>query len=147
MAKIKKDMSLYKNAIALTTLNSGLRTLINAIYDGTDEINIFGVGKKVKYFFNHTYSKDPETNGGNLGAGVSVLIYYQPSTQKEYDEYQVIDEAGFLSGRRRLAVRIETGRHPGYVDTFSFFTTNHPEKKKGITDNSYGNFTPIDLAR
>lgn len=147
MAKKLKDMSMYRNALKLSSLNTALATLINAIYQGTDEITVFGAQKTVKYFFNHGYDKDPDTNGGARPVGVTVLIYYQPASEAEYQNWQTIDESGFLSGRKRLAVRIEAGRYPDNIDTFSFYTTNHPNEKPGLRTNVYGVFTPIDPAK
>jgi hypothetical protein len=149
MPKRLKDMSGVKNAQALSGLSEPLRTLINAIYAGTEEISVWGAAKQVKYFLNHVYDKDPETKGA-LPGGVTVLIYYQPATQAEYDSWEVIDKhatGGFLSGRRRLAVRIEAGRHPAYIDTFSFYMTNHPKQQPGLRTNEYGAFTPINTAQ
>ncbi len=147
MAKKKKDMSGVKNAVKLSGLNAPLQGLINAIYDGTDQITVFDVGKKVNEFFNHGYDKDPATNGGGLATGIKVLIYYQPATQAEYNNWEVIDNAGFLSGRRRLAARIESGAHPDYMDSYSFYLTNHPNEKPGLRTNVYGQFTPVDPAK
>jgi hypothetical protein len=70
-----------------------------------------------------------------------VSIYYQPSTASEYNNYDVIDKAeGLLSGRRRLAVRVEN-------ETYSFYTTNHPKEDVRLRTNVYGVFTPIDPAK
>ena len=147
MTKKLKDMSMCRNAIKLSGLNEALRTLINAIFQETDNITVFGVGKKVKDFFNHGYDKDPNTNGGAVPTGVTVLIYYQPASMTEYNNYDTIDEAGFLSGRRRLAVRIEDSGYPSHDQLFSFYLTNHPREKPGLRTNVYGVFTPIDPAK
>jgi hypothetical protein len=136
-------MSLLKNAIALSSVNSGLRALITNIINQSNDSNIAsGAGAHTKKaFYNHGYDKDPATNGGKLGSGVSVDIYYQPSSAKEYDSYDVVDKAtGLLSGRRRLAVRVEN-------ETYSFYTTNHPQEDARLRTNAYGVFTPVNPAK
>jgi len=138
-----KDMSLYRNAVKLSSLGEGLKALVQAIIDESNESIIPTPGGKAakEKFLNHGYDKDPATNGGVLGGRVKVAIYYQPSTKREYDSYEVIDKAvGLLSGRRRLAVREED-------DTYSFYTTNHPSEQPGLRTNVYGVFTPIDPAK
>ena len=135
-----KDMSMCAQAAKLSELNAGLKALVNNIIDESNESNIqWGAGTaKKEAFFNHSYDKDPATNGGALGQGIAVSIYYQPSSEKEYNNYDVVDKAvGLLSGRRRLAVRVEN-------KTYSFYTTNHPKEKPGLRTNVYGVFTPID---
>lgn len=135
-----QDMSLYKTAIALSKLGEGVRTLVQNIINESNTTDIlWGGGTAGKAaFFNHSYDKDPATNGGKCSGTVSVSIYYQPSTKREYDAYEVVDkQVGLLSGRRRLAVRVENG-------LYSFYTTNHPQEKPGLRTNVYGVFTPID---
>lgn len=135
-----KDMSLVRNAVKLSTLNAGLRALVTNIINESNDTNIVTPGgtKSKAAFFNHGYDKDPATNGGPLGLGVTVSIYYQPSTQREYDNWEVVDKAvGLLSGRRRLAVRVENSE-------YSFYTTNHPQERPGLRTNVYGVFTPIE---
>jgi hypothetical protein len=136
-----KDMSLSKQAIKLSTLGAGLQALVNNIINESNDSDIkWGSGETAgkQAFFNHGYDKDPATNGGALGLNVKVSIYYQPSTKAEYDNFEVVDKAvGLLSGRRRLAVRVED-------ETYSFYTTNHPKEKPGLRTNVYGVFTPID---
>jgi len=136
-----KDMSLLKQAVKLTSLGAGLQALVNNIINESNESNIlWGKGGKAKkeQFFNHSYDKDPATAGGPLGLGVAVSIYYQPSSLAEYNKYEVIDKAvGLLSGRRRLAVRVEN-------EAYSFYTTSHPKEKPGLRTNVYQGFIPID---
>jgi hypothetical protein len=134
------DMSLRKDAQPLSGLGEGLKALIQNIIDQSNESNItWGAGTAGKQaFFNHNYDKDPSTNGGALPNGVTVQIYYQPSTKREYDAFEVVDkEVGLLSGRRRLAVRVQDSK-------YSFYMTNHPEEKPGLRTNVYGKFTPIN---
>ena len=136
------DMSLVRHAQALTSLSVGTQTLIANIIAQTDTSDIATPGGKgnKKAFFNHGYDKDPATNGGKLGLGATVSIYYMPANKKEYDDYEVIDKAvGMLSGRRRLAVRTEN-------DKTSFYTTGHP-KNEAIRSNTYTGFVPIDPKR
>ena len=138
-----KDMSLLKNAIPLSGTNAGLRALVTNIINQSNTSNIMsGAGAYAKQaFFNHGYDKDPATNGGKLGGGVTVDIYYQPSSAKEYESYDVVDKSvGLLSGRRRLAVRVEN-------ETYSFYTTNHPQQDARLRTNEYGVFTPINPAK
>jgi hypothetical protein len=125
------DMSLHKGAQPLSGLGQALRTLIDDILNDRPA---------AQHYFNHSYDKDPATNGGAKALDVDVSIYYQPATQKEYDTWQTIDEEGYLSGRRRLAVRIVSKK-------YSFYTTNHPQEKPGLRTNVYGVFTPIDPKR
>lgn len=136
-----QDMSFVKQAVKLTSLGAGLQALVSNIINESNDSNIkWGSGKEAAKdaFYNHSYNKDPSTNGGALSLAVKVSIYYQPSTKKEYDDYEVIDKAvGLLSGRRRLAVRVEN-------ETYSFYTTNHPKEAPGLRTNVYGVFTPID---
>jgi hypothetical protein len=136
-----KDMTLYKQAAKLSALGTGLQALVNNIINESNASNIqWGSGKVAakQAFFNHGYDKDPATNGGALGPGVQVSIYYQPSTANEYKNYDVIDKAvGLLSGRRRLAIRVES-------DTYAFYTANHPKEDARLRTNAYGVFTPID---
>lgn len=136
-----KDMSLLRQAIGLSKLGAGLQALVTNIINESNESNIrWGSGKLAtkQAFFNHGYDKDPATNGGILGPAVTVSIYYQPSTKNEYNNYDVVDrEVGLLSGRRRLAVRVEDG-------VYSFYTTNHPREDRRLRTNVYGVFTPID---
>jgi hypothetical protein len=139
-----KDMSLVKQASRLSGLGAGLQALVKNIINESNESDIAwgkdGTAKK-EQFFNHSYDKDPSTNGGALGLNVKVSIYYQPSSEKEYNSYEVVDKAvGLLSGRRRLAVRSEN-------DVYSFYTTNHPKEKPGLRTNVYGVFTPIDTTK
>ena len=140
-----KDMSNLRHAVALSgNVRSGTRALINAIIneDNTSKISAGGgavSGNKEK-FFNHLGTSDPSTNG-TLPLNVRVWIYYQPATEREYDNYEVVDKSvGLLSGRGRLAVREEGGK-------YSFWLTSHPKEKPGLRTNVYMNFTPIDPAR
>ena len=140
-----KDMSFVRHAQSLSSFNAGLRQLVQNVIDETNTSNISwagGVGNASKSkFFNHLYNRDPATNGGTLSINVTVHIYYQPATSREYDDYDVIDKSvGMLSGRRRLAVRIEN-------DEYSFYTTNHPNQRPGLRTNEYGVFTPIDTTK
>lgn len=139
MALELQDMSLHRNAVSLSSLRDAVRTLISNIIAGTNSLVYHG--KSTDYFFNHTYDKDPATNGGKLGLGTSVKIYYQPATDTEYNNWQVLDQAGCLSGRRRLAVRVDSSGKA------SFWMTNHPNEKPGLRTNVYGVFTPINPAR
>lgn len=132
-----QDMSLHKGAVPLSGLRAALKTLIDNIVGETNG-KVYH-GKTTDYFFNHAYDRDPSTNGGPLGLGVNVKIYYQPATDVEYNNWEVIDGAGCLSGRRRLAVRIESNKA-------SFWMTNHPKEKPGLRTNVYGLFTPINPA-
>lgn len=132
------DMSLYRNAQALSGLSAGLQALIGNIVAESNTAFLYGYGKDA--FFNHSYDKDPSTNGGKLGIGVRVKIYYQPANQREYNNYEVIDKSlGYRSGRRRLAVRCEG-------DKYSFYMTNHPKVTTVTNRNTYGIFTPINPA-
>jgi hypothetical protein len=134
-----KDMSLCRNAQALSGVGAGLQSLVNNIVAESNTGFHYGYGKDA--FFNHHYDKDPDTNGGKLGTGVTVKIYYQPATQKEYDNFEVIDKSlGHRSGRRRLAVRCQN-------DKYSFYMTNHPKTTTVTNKNTYGVFTPIDPAK
>lgn len=140
-----KDMSNLRHAVALSgNVRSGTRALIKAIIneDNTSKISAGGgavSGNKEK-FFNHLGTSDPSTNG-KLPLNVRVWIYYQPATEKEYDNYEVVDKSvGLLSGRGRLAVREEGGK-------YSFWLTSHPKEKPGLRTNVYMTFTPIDPAR
>ena len=139
MALDLQNMSLHRNAVSLSGLRGALQTLINNIVAGTN--NLVYHGKSTEYFFNHLYDKDPATNGGKLDLGTTVKIYYQPATDTEYNNWQVIDRAGCLSGRRRLAVRVDSGGKA------SFWMTNHPNEARGLRTNVYGLFTPIDPAK
>lgn len=139
------DMSLVKHAQALSSLSAGTQSLINNIINESNASDIQtpgGSGSKDK-FFNHAYNQDPKYQGRIApGAGVSVAIYYMPSNKNEYDNYNVIDkEVGMLSGRRRLAVRIEGG-------AVEFYTTGHPKSDdRDSRSNSYIGFTPVNTKR
>jgi hypothetical protein len=136
-----QDMSLYKNAIPLSQLNEGARTLVSNIINESNASNIAwgGGGRASKQaFFNHGYDKDPATNGGKLALHIEVSIYYMPSTAREYNRWDVVDSnEGLLSGRRRLAVRVEN-------EKYSFYTTSHPQEDPRLRTNVYGLFIPID---
>ena len=142
MPKTLVDMSFVKQAVKMSTLSVGAQTLINNIINDSNPSNINtpgGAASKDK-FFNHAYDKDPATNGGKLGSGVSVVVYYMPANKTEYDSYEVIDKAvGLLSGRRRLLTREEH-------DKWSFYMTSHPKEQPGLRTNAYGVFTPINTA-
>ena len=135
-----KNMSLCTHASKLSDLGGGLKALVNNIINESNESDIrcgSGETAKKEAFFNHSYDKDPATNGGALGPGLVVSIYYQPSSATKYNDWKVIDKAvGLLSGRRRLAVRVED-------ETYSFFTANHPNEDPRLRTNSY-QFIPID---
>jgi hypothetical protein len=139
------DMSGFKNAVKKNTLNAALQTLIDAIWAGAADLDIYGKNVPLKTFFNHGDNRDPASQGGATPGDVTVWIYYQPATQAEYNNYDTIDEAGFLSGRKRLAVRKEAGRCGG-DDLWSFYTTNHPKPGPTGKNNNYGAYTPIDMS-
>lgn len=139
MALDLQDMSLSKHAIALSSVNAALRTLINNLIAETNTTVYYG--KKTDYLFNHLYDKDPATNGGKLGTADRVKIYYQPATDREYNMGEVLDDAGCRSGRRRLALKIDSRGKA------SFYTTNHPNQARGLRTNEYGVFTPINPAK
>jgi hypothetical protein len=142
MVKKLADMSLKPNAVALTSLNAGSQALINNIINETNAANIgFGGGAgDVGKFFNHGYDKDPASGGGKVYSPTHVWIYYMPSTQSEYNNWQTVDYDGYWSGRRRLAVREEDGK-------WSFYTTSHPKEDVRLRTNVYGVFIPIDPTR
>jgi hypothetical protein len=137
-------MSLVRNAQALSSLSAGAQQLVANIIAESNASNVpsgGGLGDKQKYF-NHSYDKDPSTNGGKLSSGVKCAVYYMPSSTWEYNNWEVIDGAtGMLSGRRRLVVREEG-------DKLSFYTTSHPKNEKpGMRTNVYVVFVPIDTSR
>ncbi len=140
------DMSFERGALAMTSLSAGAQQLIRNIIDGANTSDIAtpgGKGSKDK-FFNHGYDKDPAYQGRSApGPKVTVSIYYMPSNQWEYDNYEVIDKAvGMLSGRRRLAVRMNE------QDKVAFYVTGHPKNEKpGLRTNVYTGFTPVDTKR
>jgi hypothetical protein len=133
VVKSYQNFSWTRAACPLSGLNANLRTLIADIYAGN---------ASAQTYFNHGYDKDPETRGA-VGGGSSVHIYYQPATGSE----DTISNDGVLSGRRRLAVKITTCDYPEQTAVYAFYLTNHPEKKPGLPDNSYGIFTPVDTSR
>lgn len=139
MALDLQDMSLTRHAVALSGLNAALRTLINNLIAETNTAVYFG--KTTDYFFNHPYNADPATNGGKLDVSATVRIYYQPATDREYGMGEVLDNAGCLSGRRRLALRTDSRGKA------SFWMTNHPKQSPGLRTNEYDKFTPIDPGR
>src|SRR5262245_50080102 len=140
------DMTFERGTLALSSLSPGAQGLIKNIIDESNTSDIAtpgGKGNKDK-FFNHGYDKDPLYQGRMApGPKVTVSIYYMPSNKWEYDNYEVIDkEIGMLSGRRRLAVRINEERK------VAFYSTGHPKNQKpGLRTNEYTGFTPIDTKK
>lgn len=146
MPKKLQDFSSNRSAVRLSGLNEGLRALIAAIYENQEMTSIGGDLKETRYFFNHSDNRDPSTNGGELGGHVTVRIYYQPASLAEYKAWETIDYEGFLSGRRRLAVRIEDGIAGG-DQIWAFYLTNHPKVEKGKPkNNAYGIYTPVNMS-
>jgi hypothetical protein len=140
------DMSFERGSLAMSGLGAGAQGLIKNIIDESNSSDIAtpgGKGSKDK-FFNHGYDKDPLYQGrSSPGPGVTVSVYYMPANKWEYDNYEVIDKAvGMLSGRRRLAVRInEQGK-------VAFYSTGHPKNETpGLRTNVYTGFTPIDTRK
>ena len=137
-----KDMSLVRNAVKLSTMRESLQTLIKNIYNNENS-KVIG-NQRTRYFYNHAYDKDPDVNGrSGLGRGIKVDIYYQPATDHEYENWEVIhDDIYYKSGRRRLAVRVDSRSSD---EEYGFYMTNHPQQRGGLRDNSYGVFTPINV--
>ena len=140
------DMTSERGALALSSLGAGAQGLVKNIIAESNASDIAtpgGKGSKDK-FFNNGYDKDPYYQGRIApGPQVTVSIYYMPSNKFEYDHYEVIDKAvGMLSGRRRLAVRINEQKK------VAFYVTGHPKNEKpGLRTNVYTGFTPIDTSR
>src|ERR1700760_2827032 len=113
MPKTLVDMTFNKQAVKMSGLSAGARALINNIINDSNTSNISTPGGNADKdkFFNHGYDKDPAMGGSKLAFGVSVMVYYMPANQHEYDNYEVIDKAvGLLSGRRRLLTREENDK-------------------------------------
>ncbi len=133
LKKSYQSFAWTKGATALSAMNPSTQQLIADIFAGN---------AGATPFFNHGYDKDPETRGSISGTAF-VSIYYQPASANE----DTISNQGLLSGRRRLAVKIVKCSYPDETEVYAFYTTNHPQKKPGLPDNSYGIFTPVDMSR
>ena len=138
-----KDMLLITNAIPLTQCRAGTQTLVKNIINESNASNIAwpnGRGNK-SAFFNHTYDKDPAYAWSKVGCGVTVDVYYQPASDEEYDQYDVVDKAvGMLSARARLLVRTEDKK-------VSFYTCSHPKQSVELRTGEYAHPRPIDTSR
>jgi hypothetical protein len=150
MGRKLQDMSMVRGCIALSSRNEAEIALINALKDGEDTATMWDETQYVADFHNHGDNRDPATGGGVAPGDVKIDVYYAPANDKEYanKRHDTIGGQGYCSGRRRICMRVQSGRCGG-DDLVSFYMTSHPAKydPKVGKNNSYTQYTPIDTTK
>jgi hypothetical protein len=143
MAWKLEDVSRRPGALPLSGANEYVRRLVNAL---KGENNNFVIDQKMpSFYFNHTDNRDPGYNGGTCPSGVSVLVYYAPANNREYNSRDTVDSAGYWSGRRRICVRKHIkSTHPVPDIVYSFWQTSHPLQNPGLRTGGYTTYVAIN---
>jgi hypothetical protein len=143
MAWKLEDVSKIAGVLPLSGANMHLRSLIDSLRNENNNL-IYGNKTKASYF-NHADNRDPASAGGTCSASVSVLVYYAPASDSEYRNWEVVDDDGFFSGRRRLLVRkYVKSLHPVEDIVYSFWQASHPKEDSRVRTNRYTTYVPVN---
>ena len=150
MGRKLQDMSMVKGCIALSSRNAAEIALIRALETGSTTATMWGATQNVSDFLNHGDDRDPALGGGKAPGDVKITVYYAPANDREYanKRHDTIGGEGYCSGRRRICLRVQSGRCGG-DDLVSFYMTSHPKNydPRVGKNNNYSQYTPIDTTK